>query len=156
MILKVGTFKEGVLEKLESTYDSCELDLEFVDLHYLRPVALEGLAERIKQTVTFRGLLTSKIEQTCARCLEHTESTIETPFDLSYDIQGRETIDTTSDLRDLLILGHPDRFLCNTNCRGICAHCGANLNRESCRCQNRTEVSSAWEQLKDVKKKKGI
>ena len=154
MILKVGIFKEGVIEQLETAYDPEELDLEFVDLRYLKKVTLEGTAERIKQTVTFRGVMTSRIEQVCARCLEHIQSTVSTPFDWSYDIHGRETIDTTNDLRDLLILGHPDRFLCNSKCRGICAQCGTNLNRETCQCQNKTDLSSAWTQIKDVVKKK--
>ena len=154
MILKVGILKEGVLEQLETTYDPKALDLEFVDLHYLRRVALTGAVERVKQTVTFRGMLTSEIEQTCGRCLEHVHSIVSTPFDFSYDIHGRETIDTTDDLRDLLLLGHPDRFLCNANCRGICSRCGANLNRESCRCQHLEKHSLNLGQIKDMLKKK--
>ena len=154
MILKVGTFKEGILENLTTTYKPANLDLEFVDLHYLKPVVVEGVAERIKQTVTFRGLMTSEIDQMCARCLEHAQSAVSTPFDLSYDIHGQETVDTTSDLRDLLILGHPDRFLCDANCRGICPRCGANLNRESCRCQKSADTSATWNRLKDAIKRK--
>ncbi len=154
MILKVGIFKEGVLEELQTAYDPRELDLEFVDLHYLKKIDLEGVAERIKQTVTFRGKLTSRIEQVCGRCVECKQSTVSTPFDLTYDIDGRETIDTTSDLRDLLILGHPDRFLCSANCHGICSRCGINLNRQTCHCQNEKAAYLIQEQLKDVFRKK--
>ncbi len=154
MILKVAGFKEGVLEQLKTSYDPNILDLEFIDLHYLKKVALEGIAERINQTVTFRGMLTSDIDQICGRCLEHIQSIVSTPFDLSYDIHGRETIDTTDDLRDLLILLHPDRFLCDVNCRGICSRCGTNLNRETCQCKNSAESSSVLGQLKDVLRKK--
>ena len=157
MILKVGIFKEGILENLKTAYDPRELDLEFVDLHYLGKVDLKGVAERIKQTVTFRGILTSQIEQVCGRCLERVPRAVSTPFDFTYDVQGRETIDATNDLRDLLILGHPDRFLCSMNCRGICPQCGANLNRETCHCQNQQnqkEASPIQEQLKNIFGKK--
>lgn len=136
VILKVNTLKEGILERQATTYDPRKLDLEFVDLHYLENVTLEGFSERIQQTVTFQGILTSRIEQICARCLEHIENNVSAPFSLSYAIEGRDAIDATNDLRDILILGHPDRFLCTANCRGICLHCGTNLNREVCRCQN--------------------
>ena len=139
MILKVGSFKEGVVKRVETTYDPLALDLEFVDLHYSKKVGLEGLAERIKQTLVFKGTLTSRVEQTCARCLTHVERDTSMPFNLSYDVQDKETVDTTDDLRDILILDHPDRFLCNATCRGICAGCGANLNREKCRCQTHTQ-----------------
>lgn len=139
MILKVGLFKEGIVERLETAYDPHRLDLEFIDLHYLSNVRLEGLAERIKQTVTFRGTLTSRIEQICARCLEPIERDLLAPFDLSYDVHGQETIDVTDDLRDFLLLERPDRFLCDMSCRGICPNCGVKLNRETCLCKTRVE-----------------
>ena len=137
MILKVGLFKEGTIERLETAYDPEKLDLNFVDFHHLENVMLKGLAERIKQTVTFRGTLSSRIEQICGRCLEHIERELSAPFELSYGISGEEMIDTTDDLRDILLLEHPDRFLCDADCRGICTHCGANLNRESCHCEKK-------------------
>ncbi|MBI4394672.1 MAG: DUF177 domain-containing protein, partial [Candidatus Omnitrophica bacterium] len=143
-----------VPKPLEATYDARELDLEFVDLHYLKKILLEGVAERIKQTVTFRGTLRSRVEQVCARCLEPRESDVMAPFDLSYDIKGQETIDTTDDLRDILILLHPDRFLCKPECRGICAYCGANLNRETCQCEKKTNESVSWKPLKEEFKKR--
>ena len=134
MILNVKLLKEGVSERLETAYDPRELDLEFVDFHYLTKVGLTGAAEKIRQTVTFRGTLTYRIEQTCARCLEQIESAVSSPFDLSYPIEGRESIDSTDDLRDILILNHPDQFLCQKDCRGICPGCGVHLNREACHC----------------------
>lgn len=134
MILHVNQLKEGVAQHMATAYDAKSLDLEFIDFHYLQKIALDGLAERVKQTVTFHGTLTSRIEQVCARCLEHIETDLSTPFHLSYDLHGEVTIDTTDDLRDILLLGHPERFLCNANCRGICTQCGVNLNRESCHC----------------------
>ena len=136
MILKVKIFREGVTEHLETAYDPRALDLEFVDFHYLTQVGLTGSAEKIRQTLTFRGTLTSRIEQTCARCLEQIESSISSPFDLSYNIEERDSIDSTDDLRDILILNHPDQFLCRKDCQGICPGCGVNLNRQTCRCHN--------------------
>ena len=137
MILKVGLFKEGTIERFETAYDPEKLDLNFVDFHHLENVMLKGLAEQIKQTVTFRGTLSSRIEQICGRCLEHIERELSAPFELSYGISGEEMIDTTDDLRDILLLEHPDRFLCDADCRGICTHCGENLNRERCHCEKK-------------------
>ena len=154
MILKVLHYKEGVPERLEASYDPHELDLEFVDLHYIRKVALKGTAEKIRQTVTFQGIMNSRIEQVCARCLDKIESDISAPFDLSYDIQGRETVDTTDDLRDILILGHPEQFLCTPACKGICPQCGTNLNRIQCNCQLSFKNKPVFEPLKSKFKNK--
>lgn len=150
MILKVANYKEGIPERLETAYDPKELDLEFVDLHYIQKVKLTGTAEKIRQTVTFQGLLNSRVEQVCARCLDKIQNQVTAPFDLFYDVHGRETVDTTDDLRDILILGHPERFLCRTDCKGICAECGANLNRQTCHCgKKNVQIKTApFEQLK--------
>ncbi len=149
MILKVANYKEGIPEQLETAYDPKELDLEFVDLHYVQKVELKGTAERIRQSVTFHGVLNSCVEQVCARCLDKIQNKVAASFDLSYDIHGRETVDATDDLRDILILGHPERFLCRAECKGICGGCGANLNREACRCKKSVPVKATpFEQLK--------
>lgn len=155
MILNVGMYKEGIPEHLEVSYNPRDLDLEFIDLHYIQKVALKGVAEKIRQTVSFHGLMTSRVEQVCARCLDKIESDVNAPFDLSYDTAGRETVDTTDDLRDILILGHPDRFLCRPDCKGICAQCGTNFNRGTCHCEPKAQEPNSMEQLKIWYKKKG-
>ena len=134
MILKVARFKEGQIERVETAYNPKELDLDFIDFHYLKSIALNGLAERIRHTVTFRGTLIGRIEQICGRCLVSIERDFSAPFDLSYEVQDKEVVDATNDLRDILILEHPDQFLCRPNCKGICSRCGANLNEAECQC----------------------
>ena len=136
MILKINHIKEGAVVPLETTYDPQTLDLEFVDLHYLTQVALSAVAERIANTVTFRGDLKSQVEHVCARCLERISKNISAPFDLSYDVNHLETVDTTDDLRDILLLDHPEHFLCRVDCKGICPRCGINLNSGTCQCHH--------------------
>ena len=36
--------------------------------------------------------------------------------------------------REDILLAMPSRFKCSETCKGICPGCGANLNREKCRC----------------------
>lgn len=134
MILKVRALKEGAPVDLAAVYDPKKLDLEFVDWHYLTDVALAGRVERVLNTVMFRGSLTGTVEQVCARCLESIPRTISLAFDLSYEVAHEEIVDTTGDLRDILLLDHPERFLCREDCKGICPNCGVNLNKELCRC----------------------
>jgi len=43
-------------------------------------------------------------------------------------------IDLTSDVRDTLVLALPLKTVCRPECKGLCSRCGANLNKESCRC----------------------
>jgi uncharacterized protein len=43
-------------------------------------------------------------------------------------------IDITNDVRDALLLAVPLKAVCRPECKGLCAQCGANLNKENCRC----------------------
>ena len=134
MKILLRRFQEGIPKAVQEVYDPKGLDLEFVDLIYKDQVALNGTVEKFRDTLTFRGHLTTGVEHTCARCLKPVPEPVDHPFNLIYDIRGKEEIDTTEDIREMLILDHPIRFLCSENCKGLCAVCGANLNEGLCTC----------------------
>ena len=107
-----------------------------------------------------RGLLISgemagEVALICSRCLEHypfrTEDRLDfycemmgagktkrevelsrDDLDVTYLEEGR--IDTDQLLRESVLLNLPVQPLCREDCRGLCPHCGANLNREACGC----------------------
>jgi uncharacterized metal-binding protein YceD (DUF177 family) len=49
--------------------------------------------------------------------------------------QGLE-IDLAPYIWEELVLALPSSFVCDIACRGLCPHCGVNLNLESCRCSD--------------------
>ena len=160
MKLRLAEFKEGVPLRVEQDYDPKQLDVEFVDLKYRKPLHLEGTAEKGPDTLTFRGRLTSEIEHICGRCLKAVSQPVDQPFELYYEIKGLESIETIDDLREVLILDHPITFVCRENCKGLCPACGANLNETQCRCvPERTpaptgafvKLKKLWEQKQEKK-----
>lgn len=48
-----------------------------------------------------------------------------------------DEVDVTELARDAFILDMDTKFLCSEDCKGLCPGCGADLNRESCRCKRR-------------------
>ena len=38
-------------------------------------------------------------------------------------------------LAEQVNLALPMKVICSSDCRGLCPHCGANLNNEECRCE---------------------
>jgi uncharacterized protein len=38
-----------------------------------------------------------------------------------------------------IVLNAPSKYLCKEECEGLCPRCGANLNREACRCSHEDE-----------------
>ncbi len=101
----------------------------------------------------------------CDRCLEEFEAKLEdvgrvmfsndgelvqgsTDEIHVFDPQARE-IDITEDVRDLLLLAIPAKFVCREDCQGLCPRCGVNLNLETCRCVARA-VDSRWQALQKL------
>lgn len=134
MKIQVRLLRDGFPKAVHQEYSPKDLDLEFVDLIYLEKVAMNGTVEKFRDTLTFRGHLTSRAEHTCARCLKSVETAIDHPFEVVYDIRGKEEVDILGDLRETLILDHPIRFLCRGECAGLCPHCGQDLNEGPCPC----------------------
>lgn len=136
MKILVHLLREGFPKAVHEEYNAKDLDLEFVDLTYLEKIVLDGTVEKFRDTVTFQGHLRSRVEHTCARCLKQLEEAIDCPFEMVYEVAGKEEVETLDDLREVLILDHPIRFLCREDCAGLCPHCGADLNKEPCSCNN--------------------
>lgn len=134
MKIEIRQLGEGSLKDVHQEYNPKDLDLEFADLSYVEGLVLDGTVEKVRETLTFRGHLKSRVEHTCARCLKPVEETVDQPFEVTYDIRGKEEVDTLDDLREILILEHPVRFLCQENCAGLCPRCGADLNQGACNC----------------------
>jgi uncharacterized protein len=134
MKIAVHLLRDGQPRAVHEAFDPKELDLEFVDLKYLEAVAVQGTVEKFTDTVTFQGKMTSRVEHLCGRCLKAVEEKFDQPFELVYDVKGKEELETLEDLREILILEHPIRYLCREDCMGFCSRCGVNLNDAPCAC----------------------
>jgi uncharacterized protein len=141
-------------------------------------------------TVTFRlkgenvhaeGALHSALHGTCARCLEETSLPLDAPVALVFwpheKRSERETAEfevdepdsayynkhavmPEEDLRELLLLEVPPILVCGDACKGLCPHCGMNLNTGACACAAETvepeqavpPTNRSWkDQLKNLK-----
>ena len=153
MKLDLTQFKDGVPEKVAKDLDAKQLDVEYVDLHYKTKIHVEGTAEKILSTLIFRGVIDRTVEHICGRCLKSVDENVREPIDLTYDIKDLLEIDLLDDIRDALLLAHPERFLCRPDCRGLCPSCGVNLNVEQCQCASRSE-SNPFSELKNWFKEK--
>lgn len=128
--------KEGVPVQVTQNYDPQKLDMEFVDLHYLKPLQMTGVIEKGHDTVLFRGILESEVEHLCGRCLKKVTAGLRESFELYYETADREEIETVDDLREVVLLDHPITFVCSESCKGLCPHCGNDRNEKDCRCES--------------------
>ena len=119
------------------------------------------------------GELKTRVGLSCARCLEPITQDIARTFDLLYRPQGsdagKEELSVTAAeaevsyyqgdgllledvLREQVLLAVPLKAVCRDDCKGLCPHCGQNLNQGQCNCAEPVE-DARWEALKDIREK---
>ena len=123
--------------------------------------------------IRIAGGFGAKLELMCARCLEPIARDVANKFDLLYRPQGadagKEELSVTAAeaevsyyqgdgllledvLREQVLLALPLKAICREECKGLCPHCGKNLNQEQCQCAEPQE-DPRWAALKDIREK---
>jgi uncharacterized protein len=154
----------GARERVERTVQPSALGPDDPDYRVVAPVELAMDVSKVgADAFEATGGVKTRLEFSCSRCLEPFEVPVDAAFELRYvpqpdgdpevEPEEREIDDddlTTAyysdgqlDIGDLLReqfqLALPMKPLCSDACRGLCAQCGANLNRTECEC------APAWE-----------
>jgi uncharacterized protein len=111
----------------------------------------QEIVEDIRVRATYRG----NFEVLCARCVEPVAVPLAGEFDLLFRPEnadaeageraitedeteigyyGKSGLELEDVVREQVLLSLPGRTLCQADCKGLCAHCGQNLNVKSCDC----------------------
>jgi uncharacterized protein len=151
-----------------------------LDLTQKSPLAVQGRADLIEEhrgpreivsDIRLRGSYQGDFEMPCARCLEPVPHPLGGQFDLLFrplgvDQGASERAINTADteigyyqngglaledvLREQVLLSLPVRTLCRQDCKGLCPHCGRDLNSESCTCET-ASTDPRWSALSDLR-----
>ena len=111
--------------------------------------------ERVDHELLVRGRVSHRFASVCARCGGTFELEVAEPdFLADYPLEETsEFVDLTPEMREAIILLLPGYPVCREDCKGLCAHCGANLNREPCTCTSTRTTDGAWSGLDLLGKK---
>ncbi len=110
--------------------------------------------EKSEEVYTAHGWLESTVVMPCSRCLlphqvplhvevdervvleqiDEPASFREGEADEPIPILNSDALDLSELVRQVVILAVPTRSLCQPECRGLCPHCGVDLNRRTCAC----------------------
>ena len=128
---------------------------------------------KIVKDIRLNGNLKTRVELACARCLEPVVQDVAHSFDLLYRPQGtdagRAELSVTSAeaevsyyqgeglqleevLQEQVLLALPLKAICRDDCKGLCPHCGKNLNVQQCACAEPLE-DPRWSVLRDIRGK---
>ena len=86
----------------------------------------------------------------CSRCLDPVETQAEYDFEDIVESGAETEFDLLPFIEDCLFINEPSKILCREDCRGLCQHCGANLNYETCSCDAEAEIDPRMEALKSL------
>jgi uncharacterized protein len=120
----------------------------------LRKVDVQCRITKASSTIFINGNLSVLLSICCSRCLEDADFSVdgdfyytlvpsrpETKEDVELQAQELEIssyqgdfIDLTPIICEQIILQIPIKPLCSEECKGLCPHCGMNLNVASCNC----------------------
>ena len=146
------------------------------DVRQVGPLAVKGEADLILEhrghkemveDIRLRAAYDGAFELLCARCLDPVAKRLQGEFDLifrpeSVDGDGKERAISEEEteigyyekngllledvVREQVLLSLPSRTLCEPDCKGLCQHCGQNLNQTGCQCA-KTPADPRWNAL---------
>jgi uncharacterized protein len=140
-------------ETLSGSDPSSILDLEETDTRFEHDVKYELLAQMQGNALLITGQVSTPATLRCSRCLQVFELPLRVDqFVFHQELHGEDFVDLTANMREDIILELPQRALCADGCKGLCPHCGKDLNKGSCRCKP-SEGDLRWQALDNLKLK---
>lgn len=103
---------------------------------------------RTDQRVLAQGQLETRVPAECVRCLEslvlplkiHFDELLTlfpaSPVDKTYHIGEDGCLNLDRPLAEQIQLSIPMHTVCRPDCKGLCSHCGQNLNEGTCHCSD--------------------
>lgn len=90
----------------------------------------------IEAELLVRGSVCQLFRCTCARCACRFEwDSVDAEVTFAVQPEDNPFVDLTPELREGIIFTLPNHPLCRKECLGLCAECGADLNRGPCGCK---------------------
>lgn len=158
---------------LEEGYHHFEDYIKKGSLHFYRDeiyqddIKVKVEVNKFAKNISCKAEISTRMHLTCDRCLEEFDEDFLEVFDILFHIgqdelnideenvvallPDQKEIDLTSYIQETLILSIPMKILCRADCKGICPNCGADLNKEECRCMDKP-IDPRWENLKKLRK----
>jgi uncharacterized protein len=146
---------EGELYSTE--FHGAFTEIDFLGERYEFPQGVDVTADYRYdgEGVIVTGRFDAQATVNCARCLKPFLYTIgfgfaeyykKQPEEGEYEFHG-ESIELDRMLEDNVVVNLPTRFLCREDCKGLCSHCGKDLNEGDCDCLPEADKANPFASL---------
>jgi len=133
-------------------------------------VDVEAVVDKMGDELFVRADVRAVVRAECARCLVECDAPLAAHFEalyvpeLQHDDLGSRTaraedesqrilyyssgvVDLGEQIIEAVSLAIPMKPLCRDGCRGLCPHCGANLNEGRCSCAEHDDFGKPFKEL---------
>ncbi|MBO8141876.1 MAG: DUF177 domain-containing protein [Firmicutes bacterium] len=175
MQVSIASIREqrGATVSFDFSMPPSECDGLAPDLVAVSPVWVRGTITNAGESMFVRAQASGTFEMACSRCLKPVAAALNASFEERYrrmtpgsqtgpketssaDDDARpyhgDRIDLSGAVRDHLLLQIPMKPVCRPDCRGLCPHCGADLNEAECGCRP-AEGDPRLEVLKELSRR---
>lgn len=146
-------------------------ELEVADLQVEGAVTVDLKLTNAETRILVQGKARGEVLVECARCDEEFALPLEIEIEEGFvpedspeaDVEGLDEYEVLTYKEDRIVLDEmlrqnflaavPMQPICrNGHCKGMCDQCGANLNNETCDCEE-DEIDPRWAALKEIKQR---
>lgn len=146
-------------------------NLSDIDFRFEKPLEAQATVKKLGQSVLIKGSLKATLQLRCVRCLKDFSYPLASSFELTlYPLKGmdfKEEAELSASELDAnfyeggeihlseiaceqIFLEIPIQPLCQDACKGLCSHCGKDLNLSACDCMEKS-VGVGFDVLKKMK-----
>lgn len=117
-------------------------------------VHYELTANYVTDELLVNGKVWADVRFTCSRCADDFSVKLEEKrFYAAKEVFNRnESVDLTEEIREAIVCAFPSHPVCKPDCKGLCPHCGVNLNSGKCSCKPVSD--GVWQALSGLNLKK--
>ncbi len=165
--LRYDSSKDAWLKALMTSIEKQKREIRFE-----KPMVVDLRLTKLEPDYYLKGRIDFEANEPCGRCAEASSLPMKHSFEIGLShvqsgkkreakaeedseevdlifFEGNE-LDLGPILEEQIFLSLPLQALCNPDCKGICQHCGKNLNSATCGCQKDFNLSP-FAVLKDLK-----
>lgn len=136
----------GASLPFESQLDLSDLDF-YGERPFAHPIVIHGTVRNMAGALMLEGSADTTLELVCDRCLKPFRQELRLPVStlLAETLEDEENdeivlledgaVDLDEVFTTALVLSMDSKHVCDQNCKGLCATCGANLNEGPCGCR---------------------
>ena len=117
-------------------------------IHFSVPVQVSGKVSNIGKGLELEGKAWGRLETLCGRCGKPAEAVFSYSLEETIVKQSEANEETSEevivlegnllDMHDIVLNGFcsvaETKYLCSTDCKGLCPHCGVDRNMTECDC----------------------